>query len=324
MMRRAGRRKRLPHLAFALLSLAPLTAQEVAKTYQAGDVTFTVRVTPKNPVVADEVRLELEVTAPKDVHIELPDNPGVIDCAAVLDRDSPSPTIKSGRMTHRESFLLDPAGPGACHIPRLGIRYGAALMASQEIVFPIGSLIPPGETSPDIRDGQAPLPLPEQNVNWTVVTVGMLVVLAAIAWFTYGGRQLAPKAVPPEPAEVLARRRLMRLAKQRAMVPREFYSELSCILTAYLDERLALRSTRCTSPELLEAVQRTGFLAHPGRDLLEALLEDCDCAKFSPSCALGDNPEEAVACCRKIIDILCANAASRPRLMNANQELTRA
>ena len=75
---------------------------------------------------------------------------------------------------------------------------------------------------------------------------------------------------------------------------------------------------------MLEAVQRTGFLTPACRDLLEALLEDCDCAKFSPSCALGDNPEEAVACCRQIIGILCAHAASAPRLMRPARELTRA
>jgi hypothetical protein len=296
-----GGRKHLPYLFFLCL---PLCAQEV-----------TVRVTPKNPVVGDEVRLELEILAPRGVRVEMPDNPGVIDCAEVLDRE---PT------EHGVSFLLDPIAPGSCHIPALAVRYGNAVIASQPIVFQIGSLVPPGDPSPDIRDGQTPLPLPEPGVNWMVIAVGALVVVAVVAWFTFGGRQPATKTVALEPAEVRARRRLARLAGQPAPVPREFYSELSHILTAYLDERLAIRSTRCTSPELLAAVQRTDSLTPTGRDLLEALLEDCDCAKFSSACALGDNSQEAVACCRKIIDILCGQAASRPRLMNAGRELTRA
>jgi hypothetical protein len=245
----------------------------------------------------------------------MPDNPGVIDCAEVLDRES---------TPHGESFLLDPIGPGTCHIPPLAVRVGSSTIASEELVFPIASMIPPGDTSPDIRDGQTPLALPEPSVNWMVIAVGALVMLAAIAWFTFSGRQpAAEKAVALEPPEVRARRRLARLARQALPVPREFYTEIGRILTTYLDERLAIRSTRCTSPEMLTVLQRTGSLTPTGRDLLEALLEDCDYAKFSASCALGDNPQEAVACCRKIIDILGAQEASRPRLIAAG-ELTRA
>ena len=299
-----------------LLCMLPVRAQQVSQTYQAGGVTFTPRVLPKNPVAGDEVRVELKVTAPGNVAIELPDNLGMIDCAGVLDRESPS--------SHAETFVLDPIGPGTCHIPALTVRYGDSTIESQAIVFPIASMIPPGETSPDIRDGQTPLTVPEEEVNWPAIVAAALVVMAAIAWFTFSGRKPVERRAAPEPAEARARRRLDQLGQPPVPVPREFYSELSRVLTAYLDDRLGLRSTRCTSPEVLAAVHRTGYMTATARDLLGALLDDCDCAKFSAVCALGDNPDEAIACCRQIIDILGAQAASRPRLLQEERELTRA
>jgi hypothetical protein len=306
------------------LLLLFLAFRAVAQTHPAGEVTFFVRVSPPNPVAGDEVRLELEVTAPKQVSIELPDNPGVIDCAEVTERDPPSSIADKGRVIHREAFVLDPAGPGMCHIPALAVRYGSATLASHEIVFQIASLIPPGETAPDIRDGQTPLSRPEVHIQWWFIAPAAAMLLAVLAWFTFSGRKPAARPAAQEPAEAVARRRLARLAQSAPPVPREFYSQLSRILTAYLDERLSLRSTRCTSPEMVQAVQRTGLLTQTGRNLLEALLEDCDYAKFSPECPVGDSPEEAVDCCRKIIDLLCAQAASRSRLAHSEGELTRA
>jgi hypothetical protein len=294
------------------------SAQPISQTVQAGEVSLTVRVTPQNPVVGDELHLELEVAAPKGMRIELPDNPGFVDCAEVLDHDSSSPAAAPDRTIYHENFLLDPTGPGTCHIPALGVRYDAGVLASQPIVFPIASLIPPEERKPDIHDGQTPLVLPEQHVNWTFIALATLVLAAVLVWFTFSGRRPKERRLEVESAEVRARRRLARLALSPSPVPREFYSELSRILSGYLDERLGLRSTRCTSSEMLAAVQRTGLITPAGRELLEALLEDCDYAKFSAHCTLGDNPQEAVECCRQIIDILGKQTAARPR------ELTRA
>jgi hypothetical protein len=300
-------------LLLFVLCLPSVNAQDVLKTWQSGDVTLTLRVTPKSPVVADEVRLELKLIAPKDVHVEMPDAPGVIDCANVLDRESPSPEVKGGRMIHREVFLLDPIAAGTCHIPPIGVRYSGAAIASEEVSFPITSMISPDDKSPDIRDGQTPLPLAEPRFNWMVVALGTLVVLAVIAWFTFSGKPAVPAAMALEPPEIRALHRLAELEGQTHTVPREFYSELSRILTAYLEERLGTRASRFTSHEILEAVRFNGCLTPVGRDLLEALLEDCDCAKFSPECALGDDPRAAVTCCRKIIEIVGARAASAAR-----------
>ena len=293
-------------LAFALACLLlPAFAQ-----------TLSVRVNPHNPVVADEVRLEFELSDPKGVRAEMPDMPGAIDCGHVVDRVMPH--------VNAVTFVVEPSGPGTCHVPPLTVRYGSTVVSSSPLEFVVASLIAPGETSPEIHDSQEPLTVPEPEFQWWPIISGAVVIVAVVLWFTFGGRKksVAEPAARKEPAEVLARRRLAHLAAMRPL-PREFYSELSRILTKYLDDRLGLGASRCTSVEMLAAVDGTGLLTPSGRDLLEALLEDCDFAKFSPECPVGDSPDDAVACCRRIIDILGAQAASRSRI-TVGQELTRA
>ena len=212
--------------ALLLLFLSPaVSAQPISQAVQAGEVSLTVRVMPQNPVVGDLLHLEVEVAAPKTMRIELPDNPGFIDCAEVLDHDSSSPTTTAGRTIYYESFLLDPTGPGTCHVPALSVRDDAGVLASQTLVFPIASLIPPGETAPDIRDGQNPLVPPEQHINWTFIALATLLLAAGLAWFTFAGGVERKKRLELESAEVRARRESGKeLTLSPSPVPREFYS----------------------------------------------------------------------------------------------------
>ncbi len=300
--------------AAALLLALPLLAQ----TYRSGDATLTVRVTPANPVVADEVRLELRVAAPPGTRVELPDTAGNIDCAGVVDRESPDASSAT--------FVLDPTGPGTCHVPPLTVRFGNSSITTQEMVFSVVSLIPPDETTPDIRDGLDPLLPPGQDREfawWPAAVAGALIALAVATWSLVSRRRTPAIPEVPQTAEERTRKRLARLAAEPPAAARDFYFELSHILAGYLEERLGLRSTRCTSTELLAAVHGTTLITPPGRELLEALLEDCDYAKFSPFSPAGTNAAEAVACCRKIVDIVGAQAASRSRLL-AEEAIARA
>jgi len=284
-----------------------------------------VTVTPSNPVVGDEIRVEVQLTAAMGVRVDMPQDPGPVDCAQVLDREFPSPVTKGVRTTYRTVFVLDPMDAGTCHLRPMAAEVGDAIISSHPVEFNIASMIPPGETAPDIRDGQEPLEVTEPALNWTVAVIGLVILLVVIGWFTFSGRKPEKEVVRYETPEARARRRLAQLAAQTPALPaREFYAELSRILSAYLDERLALRASRCTSPEMMSAVQRTGLLTYEGRDLLEALLEDCDCAKFAPDGALSGHPGEALACCQKIIAGLSAQAATRSRLAHAARETTHA
>jgi hypothetical protein len=170
------------------------------------------------------------------------------------------------------------------------------------------------DTGPDdIHDELAVVPLPVHEFPWEESLAGLvllLLVLAAIVWYR---RRRRP--VPIESPEDRARRRLAELAALTAPDPCAFHAELSGILVDYVEARLALRSTRLTSDEIVSEFRRNGVMSGPWQAMLCDFLARCDRAKFAGK--RGD-PDLAgpLHQCRRIIDELSVQAAAQSRLAN--------
>jgi len=104
-----------------------------------------------------------------------------------------------------------------------------------------------------------------------------------------------------------ARRRLAVLGASPDPDARRFHNELAAILVQYVEARLALRSTRLTSHEIVREFRRNGVMSVEWQATLEEFFAECDRAKFAAA---------AVARCRGIIDGLAAQAAASPTLAN--------
>ncbi|HXB71164.1 MAG TPA: hypothetical protein VNY05_23210 [Candidatus Acidoferrales bacterium] len=173
----------------------------------------------------------------------------------------------------------------------------------------------------DIRDALQPEMLPAAEFPWPVLL--LIIPLVWLALILYRRRQ---RAAPVATPEAVARGRLHALAA--ITEPRAFYAELAAILNQYLEARLHLGAARLTSVEIAHALARVGVMSTGWQESLEALLGECDRAKFSGDEFSGNGADwdraAAMARARNIVDLLAANVASTPSLANPWERLGQA
>jgi hypothetical protein len=274
----------------------------------------TVRVTPPSPLVADAARLDVEVSAPPGIQVELPDSVR-LNCAATTEVSDAAPQpVHGGRILYRRSFVLDLDGPGPCRVPPLAALYGEAQIASPELVFNVRSAIANEGPDPDISDNLAPVPYRKPTTALWPIIGGILLAVAAVACAI-----LLPhrrwRGSPNERPEARARRRLAGLAASPPGEQREFWTELTGILGQYLDGRFGMHTSRRTSEEILQTLRRLGVVTAGCDAALEALLAECDRGRYGGAHASEGDRAHAVELCRGIVDALGAQAASTPRLV---------
>jgi len=166
----------------------------------------------------------------------------------------------------------------------------------------------------DIHDELAAVSLPTYDFPWEAAAAGVVLLLALVAAIVWYRRRRRPK--PIETLEAVARRRLAALAAMPMMDARSFHHELAAILIKYVEARLALRSTRLTSGEIVREFRRNAVMSGEWQEMLEEFFAECDRAKFAPVAREWDAADAASALsrCRRIIDGLAAQAAAAPTL----------
>jgi len=165
----------------------------------------------------------------------------------------------------------------------------------------------------DIHDQLDPVPLPEAGVSTGMMAAGVLLLLTVIVLVVWRlRRRTLRRQRPAETAEHRARRRMAAIGTADC---RAFHAQLSSILVEYFEERIALRSTRLTSAEIVREFRGNGVMSAAWQNLLEELFQECDRAKFSASECEWD-AADALAKARRILDELAAQAAAAPVLAN--------
>jgi len=151
-----------------------------------------------------------------------------------------------------------------------------------------------GQT-PDIRDS---LPVLEPPDPWTPLVLApyavAILILAVLIWLM---RRSRSRRHSGESAEHRAHRRLASLAPS---TPRIVYTELHSIFVEYLESRVHVKASRCTTPELLEVLSDTHLLSENWHASAEVFLADCDRAKFSSAEPVRE-ADAAVDACRALI-----------------------
>jgi hypothetical protein len=163
----------------------------------------------------------------------------------------------------------------------------------------------------DILDTLEPATLPAHEFPWMAAVIVAVVLLVTLALFLW--RRRARGSVI-ESLEQRTRRRLQELAEITPADARAFHVELSALLIEYAEQRIGLRSTRLTSPEILREFRRNGRMSAAWQESLAAFLAACDHAKFAPSPVAEWDAAATIAHCRALFNELAAEVASAPRL----------
>ena len=277
----------------------------------AGESGVTARAVLEPPVVPfhRNVRYAIEVEAPEDTAVTLPDGLTSVE-GLEIKKDAPTDeSIGRGRRRLTRTFVLDPIHPGDYLIPAMTIRYGDA----QEQTLPPLSFrareLTPGEleavarfeaiTGPDalLRRGVSPI--------WFALGAVCVAALLAAAWAYYRMRRgAAEMAAPPPPPWETALRRLDELELRRLPESGRFepyYVDLSAILRYYIEDRFGLHASEQTTPEFLDAASRSGLLRADQQEFLADFLRHCDRVKFARYVPEAQEMEEGMSLVRQFV-----------------------
>jgi hypothetical protein len=259
--------------------------------------------------IGQRFRYTVEVAVPKGVEVQLAQPTERLGDFDIVDFGDAPPVERDGKTVITRWFQLVGYETGNHLVDSPPVRYrlpGEELTEApgDETLVEITSLLAQEPNATDIRDIKPP---EEPPIDWRpyyVIAAGVvaiaLVAFLAVRWLRRSGR--VPAGPPPRPAheiahEELARLRARGLPEQGAF--KEYYSALTGIVRAYLEQRFRLRAPEMTTEEFLMVTARGGATLQSGhRALLGDFLGESDLVKFArhhPTLADADRAYGAAA-----------------------------
>jgi len=262
----------------------------LCKPLFAEPVDLKVKVDKDKITIGDKVKYEVIVEYDNGVEIE-PYAPGKnLGEFEVKDYkvDIPRKT-KSGRFVSRAVYTIATFTTGEFTIPALKIKYKGAdkqkkEIASDEIKINVESVKPSPNDTDDIRPLKGPAEIKSWFFAWLLAASVLLVsAVAAFIYFKKKKRKEEKPALPPRPAEEIAKDALKTLKEMQLVekgLIKEYYIRLSDILRTYIENRYRIFAMDRTTWELFQEM-RSKRMERRHVDRINNFLEDCDMVKFA-------------------------------------------
>jgi len=298
------------------------TSYDVRRRYEQGRTEVVLEVNRTRISVVERVVVHLEVTGPDTA--TLPGIDGDMGKFTLVDFDAPAVRyVEDGRRMQEATYVLEPFLAGDYVVPSLEILAGddtealpgTRTVRTEEIPIEVISVLPAGETIPEIKDIAPLAELPPTRWGW----IGMAVLssLAVLASVTYVVRRRMEKPAEIQepvvlPAHELAWQELDRLLAEDLIAGREinlFYTRLTRILRRYIKRRFGFPAPAQTTTEFLVAVDRVPTFSKRYKMPLTAFLDHCDLVKFAGLLPDTETIERSVETCKRFIDETAQTAA---------------
>lgn len=303
-------------------SLAP---PALVREYAQGQLSLRLTLDRQRLNSAQRLQLILEGTSPENFVIEFPaaeDNFGDFEVAGAV-KANPVLTA-AGRVMVRQSYTLEPVGPGELTIPALlvsswqqGLAEAPVIELSTEpLPVTVDSLLAAGEGA-QLSDIAPPVAQPWSRAGLIGAGLGGLLLLTLLfyLWRRRAGKQeLPPPALPPHLLADQALEALLSEGLLEAGRLKLFYERVSNILRQYIERRFGLQAPERTTEEFLAELGGGGsppFTGRPAagafggllaqRRLLQDFLSHCDLVKFARYHPATAEVERSVALCRQFI-----------------------
>lgn len=255
----------------------PAAEPVYSRQYRQESVTVIVSCSETNIPSSGTIRFELDVHAPPDAAVEVPETEDLVPGFAVADHYAePAQMLPNGKLLHRHVWLLVPTLPGTNLFRSMEIRAGGSAIVTEPFPVVVRSLLPANLEALEIRDLAAPAELlPEevqQRQRWRLLA-GTAIVLALLAWAIRRKRRPKPVVVLlPHEAAWLA---LDHLPEE----PLPRIQALTHILLAFIEGRFRRSTTGRTIPEILPGLPKKLLLGR--RAPLEKILLESEQVRFS-------------------------------------------
>jgi hypothetical protein len=313
----------------ALLAIAaqvPALAQAPQPLTQQHDrdgVSLTLEIDRQAITIDGQLQVALRVEAPSAVQVTWPEVGDRLGPFAVVARGAEAPS--EGDPGHwQQDFVLVPEDVGELVIPALPVAIqapptdAALRLSTDPVTITVTSVVAPDADFARPRDIAPPVALPEPGLflpSW--LALGLLIALAALAavWWRRR-RQPAPGALQPADALALAAlEQLQGLIDQDRV--EDFHVRLAEVLRQYLAARFGLPAPVQTTEELLAAILAAGEPMLARRQLVGALLGQCDLVKFARHRPARDDMQAALAAAMSFVQQTGAEPGAEPVLRDA-------
>jgi hypothetical protein len=274
-------------------------------------VGIVARVEPDTVEIGQRFRYVVEVTS-RDAEVFVTQPSERIGDFDIVDFGIEPPTGHEGRTVLRRWYTLVGYSPGHHLLKSPVVRYRPPGEEPRdapavETRVSIESALEKAGNPTDIRDIKAPEPVPVDLRPYYIIGGAVLgpLLLGAVLYYLLTRSRRTAAAAPPRPAHEVAAEALERLRARRLVEAgafKEYYSALSGIVRAYVEQRFDIRAPEMTTEEFLLASARSGKLVGPHRVLLADFLTESDLVKFARHLPALADTERAWSAARRFVD----------------------
>lgn len=250
-------------------------------------VSLSASLTPAEIPFHRTATYTLRIEAPAGEQFEFPE----------LSSANPDFTIRRGELRSsvaedsqviEQDYVLDAVRPGAYVIPGQQLTIAGHSLSVPPLALSVRDLTEAELAAAGEFEGLPGLDVvvPQPGAPWWYYGLGAaaLGLLAALAAYLWAARRKDAPSAPPDPAWVVAERRLNELASRQLPQAGKFeayYVDLSAILRYYIEDRFGIRAPEQTTPEFLESASGSGRLTDAQQEALSRFLRHCDRVKFA-------------------------------------------
>lgn len=239
--------------------------------------------------IGEQVKLNIEVRAPKNDEVSFPDIQFASDSMEVVGMSDIDTSYKKDDAVYKVVYSLTSFDKGKYRVPPVEIKAGGQILTTDPFTVDVATvevdtLKQARYSIKDIRPEPYTAGEIWKKYYWVLI---VLAVLALLIWETVRlARRRREAKIPPEmllsPYE-RAKFRLNRLDEEHLVQKgriKDFYVALTDVIRLYLDEQYGLPAPESTSDEILKDVRKLK-LSKEEYAKLRNLLMDADLVKFA-------------------------------------------
>ena len=281
-------------MRIALKSFLIILLAMVAASAAQEAISVDSEVDRSSILIGDVFRYTVTITHAPEVQIQTPTLAANLGAFEIRDYTVHDPVEVDGQIVEKTDYMLSTFETGEYEIPPLEIGYTSAkdptlrIIKTPPITIMVESLNP--DEAGDIRDIKPPL-VPPRDLRRLLLMAAVILLAILLAGFIFyylkrrrEGKGLLPtRQAPPRPAHEVALEALQRLVESDLLAEGKiklYYSELSEIIRAYIENRFEIPALEMTTYQLLDNLTRRRFDSEL-IEMMREFLELCDLVKFA-------------------------------------------
>lgn len=263
-------------------------------------VTSSISNDTNNVMIGEFVKLDLNVTAGKNVKINFPIISDTIGKIEILEISPVDTTYRDGKLNYKKRLVVTSYEAGKFDIPEFVITYNidndtnfrVSLTNSLSLSF---STFDIDTANTDIKDIKPPIQVPftlEDLLPYLIAAISIALIYLFIVYM-FGKtkvkiQETIPKYDPRIPADLEAIEQLNRLEKENLWQNgyyKIYHSRLTDILRVYIHRRYHLNALEMTSNELINELNNleSNIVAFNSINEILTVADLAKFAKFEPS-----------------------------------------